>query len=152
MCEGWLFLDFRFRFEGFSEPCWDGQHWSASRFSFWRSASPGFQRRSWPPHQQPFNTQSSVGSACRGIRVCLAAFCHLPLPPPTEERWRPFDVRKRFLLTPVLTNSRPSSLFTPSATGSERSLCVFRSEQFAVLFSNTVEQKERSVLASPYGF
>lgn len=93
-----------------------------------------------------------MGSACSGIRVCLAAFCHLRLPKATEVRWQPFDVRKRFVLLPVLTNSHPSNLFTQLVTGSERTLCVFRSEQFAVLFPNAGEQKERSIFKSQSSF
>lgn len=121
-------------------------------FLFGTTLSRGFQRGFWPPHPHPFNAESSVGSACSGIRACMAAFCHLPPPKPTEVRWRPFDVRKRLVLLPVLTNSHPSSPSTQLVTRSEGILCVLRSEQFAVLFSNTVEQNKCSIFRSQYSF
>lgn len=121
---------------------WDGRLWTLSQLSFWHYIYPGFHQWCRPRHQHPFNAELSVGSACRGICVCLAALCHLFLPELTEVRGQSFDVRKRFLLLAVshqFTSVRP---LPPSVTRSERALCIFRSEQFANSFKNNVTQKE----------
>lgn len=86
--------------------------------------------------------QRSVGSACRGICVCLAALCHPSLPKLTEVRWQSFDVRKRYLLLAVSHRFTSVQPLTQSVIRSERVLCIFRSEQFANSFKNCVKQKE----------
>lgn len=131
---------------------WEGRLWSLSQLSFWHYIYPGFHQRHWPRHQHPFNAESSVGSTCRGICVCLAALCHPSLHKLTEVRWQPFDVRKRFLLLAVshqFTSARP---LPQSVTRSERALCVFRSEQFASSFMTSVKQKELRYRVSHHCF
>lgn len=68
----------------------------------------------------------------------------LPAPPPklTEVRWQSFDVRKRLLLLALSHQFTSAQPLAQSIMRSERVLCVFRSEQFASSFTNSVEQKE----------
>lgn len=116
--------------------------WSLSQLSFWHYIYPRFHQWCRPRHQHPFSAECSVGSACRGICVCLAALCHPSLPKLTEVRWQSFDVRKRFLLLAVSHQFTSVKPLTQSVIRSERALCVFRSEQFASSFMNCVKQKE----------
>lgn len=64
------------------------------------------------------------------------------MPKLTEVSWRPFDVRRRVSLLAVSHQFTSVEPRTRPASGSERVLCVFRSEQFASLFMNSVKQKE----------
>lgn len=63
------------RRQKFLESGWDGQRWWASRLLFlalcWAEVSADLLG---PPRPRPPNTESSVGSACTEIRVCLVAF------------------------------------------------------------------------------
>lgn len=86
-------------------------------------------------------SERSVGSACRGICDCPAAFCHLSL------SWQKGDgcllmSGRDFRLMAVSHHCISVQPLTRSVMRSERVLCVFRSEQFANSFENSVKQKE----------
>lgn len=75
-------------------------------------------------------------------------------PPPklTQVRWQSFDVRKRFLLLALSHQFTSVQPLTQSVIKSERVLCVFRSEQFASSFTNSVRQKELRYIISHHCF
>lgn len=123
-----------------------GNHSSLAETDDWSFSQhfiyPGFHQWCRPLHQHPFNTERSVGSACRGIYVCLPALCHPSLAKLTVVRWQSFDVRKRFLPPAVSHQFTSVHPLTQPVRSSERVLCVFRSEQFASSFTNSIKQKE----------
>lgn len=87
--------------------------------------------------------------------ICLPGGPLSPPPPPpklTQVRWQSFDVRKRFLLLALSHQFTSVQPLTQSVIKSERVLCVFRSEQFASSFTNSVRQKELRYIISHHCF